>query len=320
MSQNISTTPAPNAATAPAPQQQLYPNMGMPMMMQPPMMQQPMPMMMPMMAPPPSYASLTAQQQQQQPVTTTTRFVAPLTTTMTVSGMPEGMTQFSFPQNREIEPMLLLDTTGSMQLPVSAHDKTPRHDVVHEAIGTLVRKLAALDSQSAKEEGGGGLRTVTFAGGKAHDLDDLNPQNLKHKWNKIEWSGSTQIMPGWRKLKHAYKEEFGELSDEKKPIMLALIITDGEASDIEDFEEALETSDKNCYAVVCIVGYGDEHDIAVRSFQKSAKANSRIKVFHCFLHFSLSQPMLCAGDANEVGNRPKCYRQRTAGNDSAMKA
>ena len=52
---------------------------------------------------------------------------------------------------QEIETMLLLDTTESMNWSSSETDPTPRKDVVGEAIGTIVEVLAAADSQAAKE-------------------------------------------------------------------------------------------------------------------------------------------------------------------------
>lgn len=78
----------------------------------------------------------------------------------------------------------------------SETDQTPRKDTVREAIGIIVTALAKEDSQAEHEEEGGGLRTITFAGGKATDIEDINPQNLKEKWGAIKWAGGTRIMPG----------------------------------------------------------------------------------------------------------------------------
>src|SRR5258706_12132134 len=91
----------------------------------------------------------------------------------------------------EKEPMLLLDTTGSMNYSSSANDPTPRKDVIREAISLIVERLAAADSQAAEEqeEEGGGLRTITFADGQAHDIGDLNPGNLRDKWSRIHLRG-----------------------------------------------------------------------------------------------------------------------------------
>jgi hypothetical protein len=82
--------------------------------------------------------------------------------------------------------MLLLDTTGSMLLDTSEADPTPRNDTVLAALKLLVPRLSELDAEAEHEEGGGGLRTVTFANGEAHDIEDINPDNMDKKWREIK--------------------------------------------------------------------------------------------------------------------------------------
>lgn len=94
------------------------------------------------------------------------------------------------------EPMLLLDVTGSMNYAASESSSTARKTVIQEAISIVVEKLAQEDSEASHEESGGGLRTITFANGQAKDLEDLNPNNLRTKWERINWDGGTLIMPG----------------------------------------------------------------------------------------------------------------------------
>jgi len=178
----------------------------------------------------------------------------------------------------EREPLLLLDTTGSMNEATSATDPTPRKDTIREAIGIVVSKLAKQDSQAAHEEDAGGLRTVTFAGGHAHDLDDLNPSNLKLKWDSINWWGTTYIMPGWKKLLQVYKEEFGKRPARDRPILLCLVITDGEALDREEFAESLRHIHGAAYITIAIIGYGQEHDECLRSYKEIERENAHVKV------------------------------------------
>jgi hypothetical protein len=184
---------------------------------------------------------------------------------------------FDIPEGLEKEPMLLLDTTGSMNTPTSEKDTTPRCDTIREAISVIVEKLAVEDSQAAHEEDGGGLRTITFANRQAIDLEDLNPNNLERKWSEIVWSGCTYIMPGWDKLKEVYMDEFGERAEQDQPALLALVITDGEAADVQEFAHALKHDHKS-YVVIAIMGYGTEHDRALQSFNQVAERNHRVKV------------------------------------------
>jgi hypothetical protein len=181
-------------------------------------------------------------------------------------------------QGQEKEPMLLLDTTGSMNYPTSASDPTPRKDTIKEAIGIIVGQLAAQDSQAGKEEEGGGLRTVTFAGGNAEDLDDLNPSNLDQKWSQIRWAGGTRIMPGLNKLIGVYNEEFGSRPAAERPLLMALVITDGEADDTDQFARAVAQAAGGVYFALAIIGYGPEHDAALRQYQAIEQQNAHVNV------------------------------------------
>jgi hypothetical protein len=177
----------------------------------------------------------------------------------------------------EKEPMLLLDVTGSMNYGTSATDSTPRRDTIREAISIIVTELAEEDSQAAHEEEGG-LRTVIFAGGQARDIGDLNPGNLQKKWGQITWAGGTRIMPGWTTLQRTYQEEFGGLAPAQRPLLLALVITDGEADDTGQFAQALAQTGGGVYVVLAIIGYGAEHDAALRAYQGIEQASAHVRV------------------------------------------
>jgi hypothetical protein len=178
----------------------------------------------------------------------------------------------------EKEPMLLLDTTGSMNYPTSANDQTPRKDTIREAISLIVDALAAEDSQAEHEEEGGGLRTVTFADGQAQDIGDLNPANLAQKWGQIRWAGGTRIMPGWNTLIDTYQDEFGQEPPNERPLLLALVITDGEADDTDRFAQAISGASGGVYAVVTLIGYGAEHDRALAAYRRIEETNAHVKV------------------------------------------
>jgi hypothetical protein len=177
----------------------------------------------------------------------------------------------------EKEPMLLLDTTGSMNYPTSATDQTPRRDTVREAISLIVGALEAEDSQASHEEEGGGLRTVTFADGQAHDIGDLNTNNLPSKWSHIRWAGGTRIMPGWNTLIDTYQDEFGQEPPDQRPLLLALVITDGEADDTDHFAQAIAAAAGGVYVVVALIGFGPEHDRALGAYQRIESRNAHVK-------------------------------------------
>jgi hypothetical protein len=120
---------------------------------------------------------------------------------------------------------------------------------------------AALTRGSGHEAGGGGLRTVTFAGGTARDLEDLNLMNLPAKWSQIRWQGGTLIIPGWNMLMATYNAEFGNQPPQIRPLLLALIITDGEANDTAEFAAALRmVASGGVFVLIAMVGFGEEYE------------------------------------------------------------
>lgn len=194
------------------------------------------------------------------------------------NGMNLSSTDQSAQSEPEKEPMLLLDTTGSMNYRTSETESTPRKDTIREAISIIVSELAAADSQAAKEEGGGGLRTVTFADGQAHDIGDLNPNNLREKWSHIRWGGGTRIMPGFNLLLKTYTDEFGTVPQAERPLLLALVITDGEADDTDTFKNVVARAAGSMYVALAIIGYGPEHDRALQAYQQVEAQNAHVKV------------------------------------------
>jgi len=180
------------------------------------------------------------------------------------------------PDDMEREPMLLLDVTGSMNYSTSPDDDTPRKQTVREALGTIVATLGAQDTAGKEEESGGGMRTITFSGGDAHDLGDINSKNLRDIWPKIKFRGGTFIVPGWQKLIEAYEEEFGGKSE--KPVLIALIITDGDAEDREEFEKILEKQKGDIFVCICVIGHGEEHDAAMKQYTTLSTVNRHVKL------------------------------------------
>lgn len=178
------------------------------------------------------------------------------------------------------EPMLLLDTTGSMNFPTEAGGQTKRRETIQEALKLIVATLAKEDThgQAAQEAGGAGLRTVTFAGGDAHDIGELNPDNLASAWSQIRWGGGTYIMPGLEKLLEVYKEEFSAQPANERPTLLALVITDGEAEDTNEFARAMTQVGGSMYVALAILGFGEEHDRALRAYQQIETQNKHVKV------------------------------------------
>lgn len=104
-------------------------------------------------------------------------------------------------------------------------------------------------------------------------MEDINSNNLRETWEKIRWGGDTLIMPGWKLLLDVYNEEFGNRSAETAPILMALIITDGEAEDLQTFINALDSTPQ-AYITIALLGYGKEHMKALHGFQQLYQRHS----------------------------------------------
>jgi hypothetical protein len=185
------------------------------------------------------------------------------------------------PKGVEREPVLLVDTSGSMSYPAAAGSSVRRWDVVTEAMPTIVTTLGAADSQAEAEaaagEDAGGLMTVTFAS-SATEVGDLNEGNWRQKWDAVQIGGGTHIMPGWNLVVEDYLEEFGDTPQIERPALLLLVVTDGEAADMEAFEAECAKAHGTTYIAVAVVGYGPDHDATVAAYQKLAASNNHVRV------------------------------------------
>lgn len=175
----------------------------------------------------------------------------------------------------EVEPMLLLDTSGSMSWAAADGGTVSRIDVVGEALKPIVAAIEGEDSQAEAERAAGadeaevgGLMTVGFAA-FATDYEDLNSANFNEKWAEIKNNvgGGTQICGGWDRLMDIYVEEFGDRPKQDRPHLLALIITDGEAQDGAEFAKVLAQQTGHTFVVVAVVGHGEDHDATLKQYR-----------------------------------------------------
>jgi uncharacterized protein YegL len=187
------------------------------------------------------------------------------------------------PVGIEIEPVLLVDKSGSMNYAAAHGANVSRWGIVTEALGTIVASLGTADSQAEKEaaagKDAGGLMTVVFSD-EAEEVGDLNPANWREKWSKFRPGGGTRIMPGWKLVVDDYLEEFGDKAEEDRPALVLLVVTDGEAEDMEQFEAECAKAHGHTYVAVAVVGYGADHDNTVAAYQKIAAKNNHVQVYN----------------------------------------
>ena len=167
-----------------------------------------------------------------------------------------------------VPPLRSQDTTGSMQFPCSARTQLPRRELVRDALGTLVASIEQRQGPS-----GVGLRTIAFGGGAALDLGYLSTHDFGQQWQRLSWTGGTYITPAWQCAYSTYCAEAGASG----AALLAVLLTDGEAADLQNFEAAL-AADPRVHMLVALVGFGPDHDASFTSFMALAARNPRVKL------------------------------------------
>lgn len=181
------------------------------------------------------------------------------------------------PAWRNKEVICLLDTSGSMEWEAAEGSSVTRRALVGEALPLFVTALEGEDSAAAAEQAGGsdekgGLLIHGFS--NVHtELGDFNSSNFQRRWDAITWGGGTTIMPAWKAALGDFNEEFGD--ETEPPVLLCLVITDGEATDAQEFAKVLTSTGNDRYFAVAIVGHGDAHDKTLASYQGAEEANPK---------------------------------------------
>jgi hypothetical protein len=176
----------------------------------------------------------------------------------------------------KIEPVALIDTSGSNLWMATSGGKVSRWELVTELMQGVVTKLAPADSQAEHEEDGGGLMIVTFANppGQHHEarvVGDLNPDNFSTEWGTIEVGGGTYAMPGWDLMLDNFVKEFKD--EAVMPTLGLLVVTDGEMADLSQFAAKIGGVGDTVKVVMAVHGYGADHDRAVTSYRAVEKAH-----------------------------------------------
>jgi len=195
----------------------------------------------------------------------------------------EGRVHYKVGDPRFIEmtkwPVILMDTTGSMKEPCNPGGNLARKDLVYETISVIVEMLAQIDDAEDQPPGWQrGCPIITFnAIEKGVYRGFLHSDNLKIEWDQIRFHGGTHIMDGFRTMLKTYEEHFFELPQDQWPLLLCLIITDGELQDAKEFEEHLKHVHGRAFVEIAVVGYGEDHDRALRHYHHISKHHHHVR-------------------------------------------
>ena len=184
--------------------------------------------------------------------------------------MPPPFRPFDGPEAPSDDTMILLDVSGSMDFdPVRpmynqylitgyTGSTQPKNkgtftnsgkirdiDNVHETdlAKAIIRRFT--DAMINHDHRAGGYQLVTFDD-RANYIGFVNHQNFDETWRQIRFGGRTRVMTGWQLVKNlhfqkhsesaTYHPVYGWQAGPQTPKLRLLLLLDGEASDMDEFE------------------------------------------------------------------------------------
>ncbi|KFZ14136.1 hypothetical protein V501_03394 [Pseudogymnoascus sp. VKM F-4519 (FW-2642)] len=166
--------------------------------------------------------------------------------------MPTPFMAYDRPEVPTDDTMILLDVSGSMDFdPVRpVYNKylitgyqpstQPKNKDVAKAI---IRRFT--DAMANHDHAFGGYSLTTFSN-QAHYIGNINHQNLEAMWRNVRIGGGTRVMTGWQKVKDLHFQKhsasaihhpvYGWQAGPETPMLRLLLLLDGEATDMDEFE------------------------------------------------------------------------------------
>ncbi|KAJ5915974.1 hypothetical protein N7454_010881 [Penicillium verhagenii] len=197
------------------------------------------------------------------------------------------------PMSSTDETMILLDVSGSMDFNparpnynkslITGYVKTnqPKNKDLAKA---MIRRF--VDTLGNHDHGWQGYPLITFSD-QADYLGVVSGWNMSELWGKVKFGGRTRVMAGWDKIKalhfqkHCgtakYHPVYGWQPGPRTPNIRLLLILDGEASDMDEFElELLGLS--WVYTTIFLIGAEGSlsHHRHANKLQRISEANPRV--------------------------------------------
>ncbi|MCJ1310167.1 hypothetical protein MMC25_003828 [Agyrium rufum] len=166
--------------------------------------------------------------------------------------LPPPFRAYDAPETVADDTMILLDVSGSMDFdPLRpnyneylitgySHSTQPKNKDVAKAI---IRRFT--DAMANHDHNFRGYQLTTFAN-SANYIGTINHKNLSSMWRNVRIGGGTRVMTGWQKVKDlhfqkhsesaTYHPVYGWQAGPQTPILRLLLLLDGEATDMDEFE------------------------------------------------------------------------------------
>ncbi|KAG9245019.1 hypothetical protein BJ878DRAFT_40390 [Calycina marina] len=170
--------------------------------------------------------------------------------------MPAPFKAFDAPEVSTDDTMILLDVSGSMNFdPVRpiyneflitgyAKGTQPKNKAhMTDVSKAIIRRFT--DAMANHDHNFAGYELITFASAATH-IGTINHQNLDAMWSHVRLGGGTRVMTGWQKVKDLHFQKhsesathhpvYGWQAGPQTPMLRLLLLLDGEATDMDEFE------------------------------------------------------------------------------------
>ncbi|PNP47811.1 hypothetical protein TGAMA5MH_00863 [Trichoderma gamsii] len=166
--------------------------------------------------------------------------------------MPPPFRPYDVPETASDNSVILLDVSGSMDF----EPMRPLYDEYlikgytrstqpknRDTAKAIIRRFT--DALANHDHNFQGYQLTTFAN-HADYVGVLNHQNFEKVWQNVRFGGGTRVMTGWQKVKElhfqkysasaTYHPVYGWQAGPETPILRVLLLLDGEAQDMDEFE------------------------------------------------------------------------------------
>ncbi|KAJ5113208.1 hypothetical protein N7456_001742 [Penicillium angulare] len=154
--------------------------------------------------------------------------------------------------SRTDETMILLDVSGSMEFSPARPKYTKYLITGFSKVGQPKNKDLAkaiisrfIDAMQTFSNSSHGYPLVTFSN-QARDLGLVNRWSINQTWGNVQFGGRTRLMTGWSKIKQLHFQKHSETANyhpiygwqagPETPSLRLVLILDGEANDMDEFE------------------------------------------------------------------------------------
>ncbi|KAJ5389112.1 uncharacterized protein N7496_000180 [Penicillium cataractarum] len=166
--------------------------------------------------------------------------------------MPPPFRPFDAPHQPTDDTMILLDVSGSMdfqprrpeynQFLITGFTRSPQPKN-KDLAQAVIRRFT--DAMSNHDHNWSGYELTTFSS-QAEYIGVINHWNFEEMWRTIQFGGRTRVMTGWQSIKEQHFQKhaatathhptYGWQAGPETPILRLLLLLDGEASDMDEFE------------------------------------------------------------------------------------